>query len=119
MQIDPKSWTVFAAELAKLYLPDMTIVLLGSGRKVGRRSTALAGLDIEALAPVALMQMRELVLLPGTVVTVDVTIAPVPLMCTRINAAIWRKLFKVLAAHVKPNEIATLSPEQRALVIAA
>ena len=54
MQIDPKNRTVFAAELAKLYLPDMTIVLLSSGREVGRRGTALAGLDVEALAPVAL-----------------------------------------------------------------
>ena len=63
--------------------------------------------------------MRELVLLPGTVVTVDVTAAPVPLVCTRINAAIRRKLFKVLAAHVKSNEIATLSPKQHALVAAA
>ena len=46
---------MFAAELAKLYLPDMTIVLLSSGRKVGRRATALAGLDVEALAPASLM----------------------------------------------------------------
>ena len=45
---------MFAAELAKLYLPDMTVVLLISGREVGRRGTALAGLDVEALAPVAL-----------------------------------------------------------------
>ena len=63
--------------------------------------------------------MRELVLLPGTVVTVDVTAAPVPLVCTRIDAAIRRKLFKVLAAHVEPNEIAMLSPKQLALVTAA
>ena len=48
--------------------------------------------------------MRELVLLPGTVVTVDVTAAPVPLVCTRIDAAICHKLFKVLAPHVEPNE---------------
>ena len=46
---------MFAAELAKLYLLDMTIVLLIFGREVGRRGTALAGLDVEALAPVALM----------------------------------------------------------------
>ena len=45
---------MFAVELAKLYLPDMTIVLLSSGREVGRHGTALAGLDVEALAPVAL-----------------------------------------------------------------
>ena len=63
--------------------------------------------------------MHELVLLLGTVVTVDVTAAPVPLVCTRIDAAIRRKLFKMLAAHVEPNEIATLSPEQHALVTAA
>ena len=55
--------------------------------------------------------MHELVLLPGTVVTVDVTAAPVPLVCTRIDAAIRCKLFKVFAAHVVPTEIATLSPK--------
>ena len=63
--------------------------------------------------------MRELVLLPGAVVTVDVTAAPVPLVCTRIDAAICCKLFIVLAAYVKPNEIATLSPKQHSLVTAA
>ena len=45
---------MYAAELAQLYLPDLTIVLLSSGREVGRRGSALAGLDVELLAPLAL-----------------------------------------------------------------
>ena len=64
LHIAPQERTVYAAELAQLYLPDLTIVLLSSGREVGRCGTALSGMDVEALAPIALTQMCELVFLP-------------------------------------------------------
>ena len=63
--------------------------------------------------------MRELVLLPGTVLTIDVTTSPVSLVCTKIDAAIHRKLFKVLAAHLDTSEITVVSPAQRPLLDAA
>ena len=39
--------------------------------------------------------MQELVIMPGVVVTVDVTGAPASLVCTKVDAVIQRKLFKV------------------------
>ena len=44
--------------------------------------------------------MHELVIMPGVVVTVDVTNAPVGLVYTKMDTAICRKLFKLLALHV-------------------
>ena len=51
-----------------------------------------------------LAQMHELVIMPGVVVTVDVTSAPVGLLCTKVDTTICRKSFKVLALHVGPEE---------------
>ena len=48
--------------------------------------------------------MHELVIMPGMVVTVDVTSAPVSLVCTKVDAAICCKLFKVLALDVGPED---------------
>ena len=60
--------------------------------------------------------MRELVIMPGVVVTVDMTSAPVGLVCTKVDAAIHRKLFKVLALHVRPEEHVNVDTGQLALV---
>ena len=48
--------------------------------------------------------MWEMVIMPGVVVTVDVTSAPASVVCTKVDAVIHRKLFKVLALHVGPEE---------------
>lgn len=52
-------------------------------------------------------------------VTVDVTSAPVVLACTKVDAAIRRKLFKVLATHVAPSEHVTVDSAQQPLLAAA
>lgn len=100
-------------------LPDLTVLLVSSGREIGRRGTALSGLDVELLAPVVLAQMRELAIMPGMVVTVDVTSAPVGLVCTKVDAAIRRKLFKVLAVHVEASEHVSIVARQQELLTAA
>ena len=100
-------------------LLDLTVLLVSSGQEIGRRGTVLAGLDVELLAPVALAQMRELAIMPGMVVTVDVTSALVGLVCTKVDAAICRKLFKVLAVHVEANEHVSVVASQQALLTAA
>ena len=48
--------------------------------------------------------MHELVIMPGVVVTVNVTSAPASLVCTKVDTVIRRKLFKVLALHVGSEE---------------
>ena len=47
--------------------------------------------------------MHELVIMPGVVVTVDMTSAPVGLVYTKTDTTIRRKLFKLLALHVGPE----------------
>ena len=57
--------------------------------------------------------------MPEVVVTLHVTSAPVSLVCTKVNAAIHCKLFKVLALHVGPEELVDVNAGQRALLDAA
>ena len=63
--------------------------------------------------------MRELVIMPGVVVTMDVTSAPVSLVCMKVEAAIRHKLFKVLALHIGPEDHVEVDIGQCALLDAA
>jgi len=88
------------AELAALRLPDLTVLLTCSGREVGRRGSPLSGTSVDTVALSALTHMRELSLLPGPQLTVDTTLAPPDVVASKVDAAIRRKLFRVLSAHV-------------------
>lgn len=57
--------------LSSLMLPDLVILLVTSGREVQRRSSPDAQGD--KVARLALVQIRELQLLPGSPCTVDAT----------------------------------------------
>ena len=57
--------------------------------------------------------------MPGVVVTVDVTNAPASLVCTKVNAGICRKLFKVPTLHVGPEEYVEVDFGKHALLDAA
>ena len=88
------------------------MVLLSSGREIGRRGAPLQGTTVEAVASNALTQMRELMLMPGTLITIDVTTASAENTSAKIDAAIQRKLFKVLPCHVSAGEHVTVEPPQ-------
>ena len=60
--------------------------------------------------------MRELMLMPGTLITIDVTTASAENISAKIDAAIQRKLFKVLSCHVGAGEHVTVEPPQAALL---
>ena len=55
----------------------------------------------------------------GVVVTVDITSAPANLVCTKVDAVICCKLFKVLALHVGPKEHVEVDVAQCTLLDAA
>ena len=57
--------------------------------------------------------------MPGVVVTVDVTSAPASLVCTKVDAVIHRKLFKVLVLHIGPEEHVEVDIAQHTLLDAA
>ena len=60
--------------------------------------------------------MRELMLMPGTLITIDVTTASAENTSAKIDAAIQRKLFKVLPCHVSAGEHVTVEPPQAGLL---
>ena len=60
--------------------------------------------------------MQEMVIMPGVVVTVDVTSAPASLVCTKVDDVIRCKLFKVLALHIGPEEHVEVNVAQRTLL---
>ena len=116
LRIAPEARATHSATLATLHLPDLHLVLLTSGRETGRRGAALAGVTVDDGACVALTHMRELLLMPGDLVTIDVTTASAETTGARIDAAIRRKLFKVLPCHVQATELVSVAPEHRPLL---
>ena len=100
LMLPPEQRANCLAELAALRLPDLTVLLTCSGREVGRRGSPLSGTPVDTVALSALTHMRELSLLPGPQLTVDTTLAPPDVVASKVDAAIRRKLFRVLSAHV-------------------
>ena len=98
--LPPEQRATCLAELAALRLPDLTVLLTCSGREVGRRGSPLSGTPVDTVALSALTHMRELSLLPGPQLTVDTTLAPPDVVASKVDAAIRRKLFRVLSAHM-------------------
>ena len=102
--------------LATLRLLDLQLVLLRSGREIGRRCAPLNGTTIEAVAMNALTQMRELMLMPGMLVTIDLTTVSAENTSAKIDAAIQHKLFKVLPCHISAGEHVTVESPQAGLL---
>ena len=67
---------------------------------MGRRGSPLSGTPVDTVALSALTHMRKLYLLPGPQLTVDTTLAPLDVVASTVDAAIHRKLFRVLSAHM-------------------
>ena len=57
LRIAPDKHSALQAVLATLHLPDLQLVLLSSGREIGRHGAPLNGTTIEAVAIDALTQM--------------------------------------------------------------
>ena len=74
MDVSERTWC--HQQLAQLVLPTIFVVLTTSGTEVARR---LNNHDLEMCGAEALREMRELHLLPGAKVALDVT-APLPVV---------------------------------------
>ena len=100
-------------------LPNLTVVLVSSGLEIGCQGMTLTETDVELIAPDALAHMRELMIMPGMVITVQVTAAPIGLVYTKLDDAICCKLFKVLLTYVGLDEHVTMDNSQQVLFTAA
>ena len=98
--IPPADRAAYLAKLAALRLPDLTVVLTCSGREVGRQASPLTGTTVDTVAITALTHMCELALIPGPQLTIDTMLSPPDVVASKVDAAIWRKLFRVLSGHV-------------------
>ena len=71
-----------------LRLPNLQLVLLSSGREIGQHGTPLDGTMVDAVAMIALTQMLELMLMPVTLVTIDITTVLPENASAKMDAAI-------------------------------
>ena len=91
--LDKPTRTHLMAQLAILKLPDVTVVLTTTGREIARRQ-GHQDIALNEFGTKALREMRELMLLPGTVITADVT-PTVPITAAKFTRMLNSRLFSV------------------------
>ena len=89
------------SSLAHLALPSLHVLLVTSGREIGRRGSPLSGESVETIASRALGHMRELTLLDGPLLACDTSTGGADGAAARLDRQLRGRFFRVDSVDVQ------------------